>query len=159
MSETTIDALVEGGKATPGPPIGPALGPLGVNMMNVINAINEKTKDFEGMNVPVKIIVNDRTKEFRITVGTPPTSSLIKKELGIDRAAKETGTDVVGDLSLEQAMKIVRMKKDSLFGKDMKQNVKTVLGTCVTMGVRSLGKNPREVIDEINKGVHDEKFK
>lgn len=158
MTETTIDALVEGGKATPGPPIGPALGPLGVNMMNVINAINEKTRDFAGMNVPVKIIVDDKTKDFRITVGTPPTSSLIKKELGIDKARKESG-DIVGSLSLDQAMKIVRMKDDSLFGKDMKQNLKTVLGTCLTMGVNCLDKTPQEIMAEIDKGIHDEKLK
>ena len=74
--------------ATAGPPLGPALGPLGINIMNVIKAINDKTKDFEGMKVPVKVIVDTATKDFEITVGTPPTSALIKGELGSEKGSQ-----------------------------------------------------------------------
>ena len=74
MSEK-IEALVEGGKASAGPPLGPALGPLGVNIGEVINTINEKTKDFAGMQVPVTVIVDDK-KNFEIKVGTPPASAM-----------------------------------------------------------------------------------
>ena len=81
MAET-IEVLVEGGKASAGPPLGPALGPLGVNVMQVVNAINEKTKHFDGMKVPVKVIVDPKTKGFEIEVGTPPVTALILKELG-----------------------------------------------------------------------------
>ncbi len=158
MPETTVEALVEGGKATAGPPIGPALGPLGVNIMQVIKKINERTKSFKGMSVPVKIIVDDKTKEFRITVGTPPTSSLIKTELGISSASKEPGNEMVGNITIEQAKKIADMKDDVMYGKDLKNKVKVVLGTCVSMGITCEGKHPKEVCEEISKGLHDDKF-
>ena len=73
------------GKATPGPPLGPALGPLGVNVVQVVAKINEKTKAFEGMKVPVKVIVDPKTKTFEIKVGTPPTSALLVKEIRLRR--------------------------------------------------------------------------
>ena len=78
-----IEALVDGGKATPGPPLGPALGPMGVNVVEIVAVINEKTKAFVGMKVPVKLTIDPKTKEFEVSVGTPPTSALILKELGI----------------------------------------------------------------------------
>ena len=85
--EKIINAIVDGGKATAGPPLGPALGPLGVNAGQVIAKINEATKDFAGMKVPVKVIVDTETKEFRVEVGTPPTAELIKKEAKIEKGA------------------------------------------------------------------------
>ena len=139
-----IEVLVEGGKATPGPPLGPALGPLGVNIGAVIKAINEKTKAYAGMQVPVKIEVDAKTKEFTISVGTPPMAVLIKKELGIEKGASKLN-EKVGDLSIEQAIKIARMKRDSSLSYDLKGVVLEVLGTCVSMGVTVEGKDPREV--------------
>ena len=79
----TVEALVDGGRASAGPPLGPALGPKGVNIGQVIAKINERTKAFDGMKVPVKILIND-DKSFDIKVGTPPMSALIKSELGLD---------------------------------------------------------------------------
>ena len=75
-----IKAMVEGGKATAGAPLGPALGPLGVNIGQVVAKINEQTKKFEGMTVPVEVDVNPSKKTFEIFVGSPPTSALIKKQ-------------------------------------------------------------------------------
>ncbi|MCR4369244.1 MAG: 50S ribosomal protein L11, partial [archaeon] len=74
-----ISALIEGGKATAGAPLGPALGPLGVNIGEIVAKINEKTKSYAGMKVPVTIEV-DSKKHYEITVGSPPTSALITKE-------------------------------------------------------------------------------
>ena len=71
-----VEALVPGGKANPGPPLGPALGPMGVNIKEIVDNINEKTADFNGMQVPVKIIFDDK-KNYTIEIGTPPTSALI----------------------------------------------------------------------------------
>ena len=85
-----VEALVPGGKANPGPPLGPALGPLGVNIKEVVEKINEKTRDYNGMQVPVKIIVDDK-KNVEIEVGTPPTASLIMKELGIQKGIRKRG--------------------------------------------------------------------
>lgn len=157
MAET-IEALVEGGKATAGPPLGPALGPLGVNIMEIIKAINEETKAYDGMKVPVKLIIDPGTKEFSIKVGTPPTSDLVKKELGIEKGSSNARTENVGDITIEQAKKIALMKKRDLLGSDIKAKVSEILGVCVSMGVTAEGKDAREVQKEIKMGKHDEKF-
>lgn len=82
-----LELLVDGGAATPGPPLGPALGPLGVNVVQVVGKINEKTKEFKGMKVPVKILIDTTSKEFTVEVGTPPASALIIKEAGIGKGS------------------------------------------------------------------------
>ena len=71
VENKTVELIVAGGQATAGPPLGPALGPLGINIMAVVNKINELTKDYAGMKVPVKISVNTEDKTFEVTVGIP----------------------------------------------------------------------------------------
>lgn len=151
-----IEALVDGGKATAGPPLGPALGPLGVNVVEIVKVINEKTKAFEGMKVPVKVIIDEKTKEFEVSVGTPPTSDLIKKELGLEKGSPHPREEKVGDLSIAQAKKIAEMKGESLFGTTVKKRVKEVLGVCVSMGITVEGKDPREIQKAIDAGEYDE---
>ncbi|MCE5214235.1 MAG: 50S ribosomal protein L11 [Methanobacterium sp.] len=158
MAKETIEILIDGGKATPGPPLGPAIGPLGINMMQVVEQINQKTSDFEGMKVPVKIIVDVGTKEFEITVGTPPTTALILDELKIEKGSQDPGLDKIADLKVEQALKIARMKFDALLSNDYKNAAKEVIGTCVSMGITVEGKDPREVQQEIDQGVYDDKL-
>ena len=153
-----IEALVEGGKASAGPPLGPALGPLGVNIMDIINSINDKTKQFDGMKVPVKVIVDPKTKKFEIEVGTPPASSLIFKELGLEKGSGSAGTHKVGNLTVDQAIKIAKMKQDNLLGKELKHKTKEVIGTCVSIGVTVEGKKPQEIQKAIDEGVYDSKF-
>lgn len=158
MAET-IEALVEGGKASAGPPIGPALGPTGVNIGKVIQEINDKTKAYQGMTVPVKIIIDPGTKTFEIEVGTPPASALILKQLGIESGSGSSLTDKVGDLSIEQLKTIAEQKEANLLGKDVKQRVKEILGTCVSMGVTADGgRDPREVQQGITQGRYDDQF-
>ena len=154
----TIEALVPGGQATAGPPLGPALGPLGVNVMAIVNRINELTKDFGGMKVPVKIIVDVDTKEFEVEVGTPTTSALIVKELGIEKGSGDPGKQKVGNLTIQQVIKIAKMKRQELLAKNLKKAAKEVLGSCVSMGVTVEGKDPREVQREIDEGKYDELF-
>ncbi len=149
MKKQTVETLVDGGKATAGPPLGPALGPLGLNLNQVIAAINEKTKDFEGMKVPIKLIVNPENKEFEIKVGTPPASALIKKELGIEKGAQTPGTQVVGNLTMDQVRKIARMKMDSMLAYTEEAAMKEVMGTCVSLSVTVEGKPPKEVQKEL----------
>ncbi|HIP63603.1 MAG TPA: 50S ribosomal protein L11 [Archaeoglobus profundus] len=146
-----VEVLVTGGRATPGPPLGPAIGPLGVNVKKVVEEINKKTKEFEGLAVPVKIIVKE-DKSFEIEVGVPPVSALIKKELGIEKGAHKTKHEVVGNLTLEQVIKIAKMKRKQMLSYTLKSAVKEVLGTCVSMGVTVEGKHPKEIIKEINEG-------
>jgi large subunit ribosomal protein L11 len=149
-----VEVLVAGGKATAGPPIGPALGPLGINVKAVVDEINKKTGTFNGMQVPVKIEVDDK-KNFTVTVGIPPTTALIKKEANIEKGSAEPSTIVVGNLPLEAAVSIARMKKDDMLSYDLKTAVKEVVGTCVSMGVTVDGKKPKEVIAAINAGDYD----
>ncbi len=150
MGEAVIESLVEGGKASGGPPLGPALGPLGVSTDAVVKEINEKTKDFAGIKLPVRIFVDPATKRYRIEVGSPPTSALILKEAGVQKGAKTKG-EVVGNITLEQAKKIAESKAARIYGSSLSNRVKQVLGTCKSIGVTCEGKDPRAVIAELNK--------
>jgi large subunit ribosomal protein L11 len=151
MAEVTISGLIEGGKATGGPPFGPALGPLGVPINDIIKEINDKTKAYEGLKIPVKIIVDQSTKKFRVEVGSPPTSALILKELGVQLGAKAKD-EVVGNLSIDQVRKIAKAKALALYGNTEADRVKQVLGTCKSMGVKCENEDPRSIIKKINGG-------
>ncbi|MCD6445961.1 50S ribosomal protein L11 [Candidatus Bathyarchaeota archaeon] len=153
-----VELLVSGGQATAGPPLGPALGPLGVNVLAVVNKINELTKDYGGMKVPVKVTVDPETKEFEVEVGTPTTSALIVSELKIEKGSATPNTQKVGNLTLEQVLKIAKLKRPELLSKTLKAAAKEVLGSCVSMGVTVEGKDPREVQKEIDEGKYDEIF-
>jgi len=157
MSEAkkVVEALVAGGQATAGPPLGPALGPLGVNVLAIVNKINEVTKDYAGMKVPVKVIVDTETKEFEVTVGTPTMSALIVSELKIEKGSGSPKAQKVGNLSMEQVVRIARMKQAELLSPNLKAAVKEVLGSCVSMGVTVEGKDPKEAQREISEGKHD----
>ncbi|MBI1970036.1 50S ribosomal protein L11 [Candidatus Woesearchaeota archaeon] len=159
MAKQMVEALVEGGKATAAPPLGPALGPLGVNIGQVVSEINKKTEDFKGMQVPVKVVVNTDDKSFSITIGTPPASALIKKEANIEKGSGSPLMDKVADLRIEQIIKIAKMKQDALMGRDLFARVKEVIGTCDSMGILVEGKQARETIADINKGMHAEEIK
>lgn len=159
MAKETIEALIEGGKATAAPPLGPALGPKGVNIGQVIAEINKKTDAFKGMQVPVKVIIETDTKEFEIEVGTPPASALIKKESGIKKGSGNPKADKVADILIEQIIKIAKMKEDNLLGKTLKEKVKEVIGTCNSMGVLVEGNPAVEAINQINEGKFDEEIK
>ncbi len=151
---SVVEALVVGGQATPGPPLGPALGPLGVNVKAIIDKINEQTADFKGTQVPIKIIVDDK-KQFTIQIGTPPTSALIKKEIGAEKGSGTPGTQVVGNLTVNQAVKIARMKKNSTLSKSLKNMVKEVIGSCAPLGVTFEGMKPKEATAAIDSGKFD----
>lgn len=154
---TVIEVLVPGGKATPGPPLGPTLGPFGLNVKAIIDKINEETKAFNGMKVPIKLTIDDK-KQFTIQVGTPPTSSLIKKELGIELGSATPNEKFVGNLTIRQAVVIAKMKKNDSLSKSLKNGVKEVIGTCSTMGVTVEGMKAREAIATVNSGKFDSEF-
>ncbi|MCD4740182.1 50S ribosomal protein L11 [archaeon] len=151
MPETIVSALVEGGKASAGPPIGPALGPTGVNIGEVVKEINDKTQDFKGIQVPVEIIVDGANKTFKIKVGSPPVSALLKKEFGI-----ETMRGV--DIPIDYAIKVAKMKKDNMLANSDRAALKEVLGTCVSMDVTINGKSPRNAQKEVDQGKYDAKL-
>jgi large subunit ribosomal protein L11 len=157
-NKKVVELLVSGGQATAGPPLGPALGPLGINTMAVVTKINELTKDYSGMKVPVKVSVDIEEKTFAVTVGTPTASALIVSELKIEKGSGTPNTEKVGDLTLEQVVRIAKMKRPQLLAQTLKGAAKEMLGTCVSMGVTVEGKDPREVQKEIDEGNYEEQF-
>jgi len=154
-----ISALVNGGEASAGPPLGPALGPVGVNVLQVVNSINEKTKDFPGMKVPVKVEVDVATKKFIVEVGLPPTAALIVKESGIAKGSGTPGTNFAGDITMKTVIKIAKMKIDSSYANDLQGAVKEVIGSCLSIGISIEGKPPKHVYSDISEGKYDEFLK
>ena len=158
MGEQKVSSLVTGGAASAGPPLGPALGPLGVNIMEVINAINEKTKDFDGMKVPITVLVNSDTKKYEIEIGIPSAAALIMKEAGIQKGSGLSGTEWAGDVTIDAIIKVAGTKLESSYASSLKSVAKTIIGTCVSLGIKIEGKTPKEITAEINEGKWDEKF-
>ena len=154
----TVSALVTGGEASAGPPLGPALGPLGINVLQVVNTINDKTKDFSGMKVPVKVEVDPDTKKFTVEVGIPPTTALIAKEAGITKGSGTAGKDYVGNISMENIVKIARMKIDVSYAIDLKNAAKEIIGSCVSSGIKIENKPAREIYADVNNGQFDSLF-
>ncbi|NMC11060.1 MAG: 50S ribosomal protein L11 [Methanothrix sp.] len=148
-----VEALVPGGKASAGPPLGPALGPLGVNVAQVVAKINEQTKDLNGMQVPVKVKVKSRT-EFEIEVGTPPTSALIIKEMGLEKGTGDK--TAVGNLSMEQVLKIANIKRRGLLSKSLKNAAREVIGTAGSVGATIEGMSSKEAQVAVASGKYDE---
>jgi large subunit ribosomal protein L11 len=159
VENKTVELLVSGGQATAGPPLGPALGPLGLNIVAVVNKINELTKDYSGMKVPVKISVNTEDKTFEVTVGVPTTSALLVSELKIEKGSGTPNSAKVGNLTVDQIVRIAKIKQPELFASSLKSAAKEVMGTCVSMGVTVEDKDPREVQREVDEGKFDDVFK
>ncbi len=154
-----VEVLVDGGKATPGPPLGPVLGPMQVNIVEIVKVINERTKAFAGMKVPVKITIDPKTKAFDISVGTPPTSALIIKELKIQKGSGANTTNKVGNLTMEQVIKIAGMKESAILGKTLKNRCLEVAGTCVSMGITINGEDAKQAQFLMKDGKWDKYFK
>lgn len=158
MATETIEALVDAGEASAGPPLGPKLGPLGVDIMEIVNAINDETEKFKGMQVPIELTVDTESGDFDIEVGTPPTSGLILEKVGVEKGSGEPHSSKAGDLKIKEAKEIAEMKEGDLLGKNIKEKTKEILGTCVSMGVTVDGKEPNEAMDLIDEGEYDSVF-
>ena len=155
---TEIKVLVEGGKATAGAPLGPAMGPLGVNIGEIVSKINEKTRQYAGMKVPVTIEV-DKQKNVEIKVGSPPTSALIVKELGAQKGGANQKIDAVGNLSMQQVLKLAQMKADTVNSSSLRAQAREIIGTCNSMAVTIEGKRAKEIQREIEAGKWDSVLK
>ncbi len=151
-----VEALVPGGKASAGPPLGPALGPLGVNVAQVVAKINELTRDLNGMQVPVKVKVKSRT-EFEVEVGTPPTSALILKEIGVEKGTGDK--TVIGNLTMEQVVKIANIKRKGLLSKNLRNAAREIIGTAESLGATVEGMPAKEAQQAVASGKYDEMLK
>lgn len=130
-----IRLLIQGGAATPAPPVGAALGQQGVNIMEFCKAFNAKTADKKGQTVPVVITVYT-DKKFDFVVKTSPTSELIKKKINISKGSAKPNTDKVGTLSWKDVEDIAKIKMPDLNATDIEQAKKSVAGTARSMGVQ-----------------------
>jgi large subunit ribosomal protein L11 len=158
VDRKVVELIVSGGQANAGPPLGPALGPLGVNLVAIVNKINEITKEYAGMKVPVKISVDTEEKTFEVTVGTPTASALIVAELKVEKGSGTPNTVKIGDLTIEQMIKIAKIKGPQLLAPTLKKATKELLGTCVSLGVTVEGKDPREVQKDVDAGNYEQLF-
>ena len=154
----TISSLVTGGEASAGPPLGPALGPMGVNILQIISAINEQTKEFQGMKIPVSVLVDTDTKKWEIEVGIPSASALLLKDAGIQKGSGTSGTEWVGEVSADMIAKIAKVKLETSYASSLKSVAKQIVGTCVSLGIMVEGKTPKEFTAEINEGKWDSKL-
>jgi len=151
----TIEVLVPGGQANPGPPLGPELGPTPVDVQAVVQEINDETEAFDGMEVPVTIEYED-DGSFTIEVGVPPTSELVKDEAGFSTGSGEPHENFVADISVEQLKKVAEQKSSDLLSYDVKNAAKEVSGTCMTLGVTIDGEDARTFKERVDAGDYDD---
>jgi large subunit ribosomal protein L11 len=153
-----VKLLVEGGNMSPGPALAQKLGPLGINMGQVIAKVNEATKEFKGTKVPVDLDVDVATKGFTINVKSPPVSELLKKEAGVEKGSGAHKKIQVGNLAIEQIIKIAKTKLPEMLERDLKSAVKTIVGSCVSLGILIENKPAVEVASEIQQGKYDKEI-
>jgi large subunit ribosomal protein L11 len=137
---------------------GPAVGPTGINIKDVVDSVNEKTMMFKGLTVPVRIECDPETKQFEIFVETPSTASLLLKELGAEKGSSVCSEEKIGNLSLDQVINVTEGKKDKFLDKTFKAAVKTVLGTALSIGATVDGEDPRVIQQRIDNGDYDDKI-
>ena len=153
-----IKLLVEGGAMQPGPALSQKLGPAGINLGQVISKVNEVTSDFKGLKVPVELEVDMGTKEFEVKVFSPPVSELLKKELGLEKGSAEQKKMQVANASIEQIISIAKTKMPNLLAKDLKAAVKSVIGTCTSLGIIVENKPATEIGHQIDTGKFKEEI-
>ena len=153
-----IKLLIEGGDMKPGPAIAQQLGPLGVNIGKVISKVNESTRSFKGMKVPVELDINEKTKDFIIKTFSPPTAELLKNELKLEKGSAKISEVKVGNIAIEDVIKVAQIKKGNMLEKDMKAAVKSVLGTCASVGIMVENKNANELISEVNEWKYNKEI-
>ncbi|KYH39077.1 MAG: 50S ribosomal protein L11P, partial [Candidatus Bathyarchaeota archaeon B23] len=146
MVKKSFKFIITGGEATGGPPIGPALGPLGINVMMVVRKINEITVDYRGVKVPVEVTVDTDTKEFTVKLGSLSTYAHITQTLSLSKGSSNPNREFVGDLSFDQVVEIARKKWDDLLAATLRGAVREILGSCLSIGITVDGKPVKEVL-------------
>ncbi len=133
-----IRLYVPAGQANPAPPVGPALGQHGVNIMMFCKSFNDKTKGKEALPLPVVITVY-KDKSFDFIIKTPPTSALLKKAAKLAKASGTAGKETIGTLTVKQIEEIAKLKMEDLNTVDMQQAIITITGTARSMGIEVKG--------------------
>jgi large subunit ribosomal protein L11 len=143
-----VSVLVEGGKAAAGAQLGSALGPLGVNVGQVVAQINQETKQFAGMRVPVVVKVNPANRTFTLVVGRPPVAAMLLKEAKKEKGSGKPKSEAVGDVSLDAVRRVAEAKAEDMQGRSVEERMNQVIGTCVSLGLTVGGADPRAVLKE-----------
>jgi large subunit ribosomal protein L11 len=143
-----VSVLVEGGKAAAGAQLGSALGPLGVNVGQVVAQINQETKQFAGMRVPVVVKVNPANRTFTLVVGRPPVAAMLLKEAKKEKGSGKAKSETVGDVSLDAVKRIAEAKGEDMHGRSLEEKMNQVIGTCVSLGLSVGGVDPRQLLKE-----------
>jgi len=133
-----IKLQIKGGQANPAPPVGPALGQRGINIMEFCKAFNEKTKSLMGKPVPVVITVY-KDKKFDFIIKTPPASHYIKEAAKLKSGSKEPGRTVAGSITMKQAGEIAKAKMQDLNAFDINEATKIICGSARSMGIEVKG--------------------
>jgi len=147
LVEKRFNFIVPGGGATGGPPIGPSLGPMGVNIMLIVAEINKQTGEYKGTPVPVDVFLDT------------DTHALLTQAVGVQKGSGTPHSVKVGDLAFEDLVGVVKKKKAGLYAVNLKAATREVLGTCQSMGVTVDGKPAKEVQDLIKSGAYDAQLK
>ena len=129
-----VKLQIKGGQANPAPPVGPALGQRGINIMEFCKAFNEKTKSFMGKPIPVVITVY-KNKKFDFVIKSPPASYFIKEAARLKSGSKEPGRVIVASITMDQAKKIAQEKMKDLNAYDIKEATKIICGSARSMGI------------------------
>lgn len=154
-----IKLLVDGGAMQPGPALAQKIGPLGLNVGQIIQQVNDATKDFKGLKVPVEIFVEPSTKKIDVSVSSPSVSELLKRELGVEKGSGLQKKQKIANASIEQIISIAKTKQNDLLCKDLKSSVKTIIGTCVSLGVLVENQIASEIGYQIDEGKFAEEIK
>jgi len=154
-----IQLLVEGGAMKPGPAIAQKIGPLGLNMGKIISEINTATAKFKGMKVPVILDIDTKTKNFKIELKSPPVSELLKVELGFEKGSGEPHRFKVANAAFEDIIKVAKTKSPSMLVNDMRAAIKSVIGSCVSLGILIENKTAKDIMHDVELGKYDQFIK
>ena len=154
----TVRLRVKGGSATPQPPVGPTIAQLGLDVNEVINEINKLTEHLKDIEVTVLLHVDTDTKNYRIEVKSPPSSALLLKIAGASEPSGDPAHKKVGNVSIEDVIRVALMKKNEMNSRSLKAAVKSLVSTASTIGLSVEGKSAKEIIKLIDEGFYDSVF-
>ena len=133
-----VKLQIQAGKATPAPPVGPALGQHGINIMAFVKEYNEKTASMVGSIVPVEITVFE-DRSFNFVTKTPPAADLLRKAIGVEKGSGKPNTEMVGTLSRDKLREIAQVKMKDLNANDIEAAERMIAGTARSMGITVAG--------------------
>ncbi len=151
-----VKLIVEGGNMKPNAAISQKIGPLGLNMGKIIADVNASTKNFTGMKVPVTLNIDTKTKTTKVEVSSPATAELLKKKFSLEKGSGQPQKVKMANAAIEHIIEVAKSKQS--LEKNLKAAVKSVLGSCVSLGILVESKEPKEVEKEVDKGVYDKQI-